>query len=171
MNTYYKLLVFLIMIMFTSCTVETESHIVKTPNLELKASGPFFQGSNSLTATWNYKLDELFPEINGDIIIENARVNTIKIVPKPNVDYPKIGDVIMQMKVKNKNMSRIGLFESNFKKDQSNSLKVSQIQADFHKGLKYGQITFRADFEMLDEKYNDDLIYDLIVTFKIQTRK
>ena len=171
MNTNCKLIFFLISIMFISCTVETESHIVKTPNLELKASGPFFQGSNSLTATWDYNIDELFPQIEGDIIIESARVITIKIVPKPNVDYPRIGDVIMQMKVKNKNMSRIGLIESKFKKNESNSLKVSQIQNNFSKDLKYGHINFRADFEMIDEKYADDLSFDLIVTFDIRTRK
>jgi len=171
MNNSLKLIAFLILIVFASCTVDTESHTVKTSNIDLKANGPFYQGMNSLTATWNYKLDELLPEIEGDITIENARVTTVKIVPKPNVDYPNIGDFIMQMKVKNQSMSRIGLMESNFKKNQSNSLWVSQIQDDFHKDFKYGQVTFKADFELLDEKYDDDLNYDLIVTFKIQTRK
>lgn len=171
MNTGFKILGFLISILFISCTTETESFVVKTPPLNLQASGPFFEGTNTLSATWEYSLEELIPEMNGEIIVENVRVNTIKIVPKSDLSYPQIGQVIMQMKSENKNLSRIGLLESNFKTNQSNNLKVWQIQDNLHKAIIDEKVIFLADFEMLDNKYNDDLSFDLIVTFNVRTRK
>ena len=171
MKISLKLLIFVISIISLSCRVETDLYIIETPTLELKASGPFFKGSNTFTANWEYSFDELFPDKDDKIIIEDARVTSIKIVPKKGVDYPNFGRVIMQMKTKNRNMSRIGLLNSNFKNDQSNSLKVWQIQDEFYKAFKNESITFMADFEMLDDKYDDDLSFDLLVTFDVRTRK
>lgn len=171
MRISYKTFVFLISIIFMSCTTETESYIVKTPPLELKGDGPFFQGSNTLSATWKYSLKELIPELDGKKNVKNVRVNTIKIVPKSNQKYPEIGQVIMQLKSKNKNLSRIGLIGSNFKNGQSNSLKVSQIQDGLHKAIEDENITFLLNFEMLDDKFDDDIYFELIVTFNIRIPK
>lgn len=157
--------------LITSCSVETETHTIETPVLELKATGPLFQGSNTATATWKYSLEDLFPEINNEVIIENARVTSIKIIPRPDVNYPDMGKVIMEMKPKEANMLRIGLLETNFKNDKSNTLSVAAVQEDFNKAFKDGRLTFVADFDLLDEDYYDDLNFDLIVTFKIFTRK
>lgn len=154
-----------------SCSVETETHIVKTPTLELAAVGPLFQGSNTATVTWEYSLKDLLPEAGDEILIEDARVTSIKMIPKPKVNYPKMGKVVMEMKPKETNMLRIGLLETNFKNDQSNSLSVAAVQEDFDKAFKDGRLTFVADFELLDEDYYDDLSFDLIATFEIQTRK
>lgn len=171
MNTGFKILGFLISILFLSCTTETESFIVKTPPLNLQASGPFFAGSNTLSATWEYSIEELIPEMNDKTVVENVRVNTIKIVPKSDLSYPQIGQVVMQIKSENKNLSRIGLLESNFKINQSNNLKVWQIQDNLHKAIIDEKVVFLADFEMLDNKFDDDLSFDLIVTFNVRTRK
>lgn len=171
MKTSYKLLALFLITIFSSCSVETETHIVETPVLQLEAVGPLFQGPNTATATWEYKLEELFPEISDEIVIENARVSTIKMMPKKAIDYPQIGKVVMEMKPKNTNMTRVGLLETNFDNSQVNSLNVAEIQEDFNEAFRDERLTFVADFELLDEEYYDDLSFDLIATFEIQTRK
>jgi hypothetical protein len=154
-----------------SCSVETETHIVKTPTLELAAVGPLFQGSNTATATWEYSLKELFSEVDGEIVIEGARISSIEITPKENVDYPNIGGVVMEMKPKNTSMTRVGLLETNFNNDQVNSLNVAEMQEDLNESFKDERLTFVGDFDLIDEEYYDDLTFDLVVTFEIQTRK
>lgn len=161
----------IVFLLFVSCSVETETQIVETPVLELKATGPLFQGSNTATVTWEYSLKELFPEIDNEIVIEDARIATIKIVPKQDVDYPELGKVVMEMKPKNNGMSRVGLLETNFNNSEANSLNVAEIQEDFDEAFTDERLTFVGDFEMLSEEYFDDLAFDLIVTFEIQTRK
>lgn len=156
---------------FFSCSVETETHIVDTPVLELKATGPMFQGSNTATVSWDYSLVELFPEMSNEIVIEDARVSAIKIIPKENLDYPEIGKFVMEMKPRNNGMTRVGLLETSFDNNQVNSLNVAEIQEDFDEAFKDERLTFVGDFDLLAEEYFDDLAFDLIVTFEIQTQK
>lgn len=172
MKVYPKiLLICLSAILITSCSVETETHIIETPVLELKATGPLFEGSNTATVTWEYSLKDLFPEISNEIVIEDARVSTIKIIPKLDVDYPELGKVVMEMKPKNTSMTRVGLLETNFDTSQANSLNVAEIQEDFDEAFVDERLTFVGDFDLKDEEYFDDLSFDLVVTFEIQTRK
>lgn len=172
MKFYFKyLFICITTALIFSCSVETETHTVKTPILELSATGPLFEGSNTATATWKYSLEELFPELDDEILVENARVTSIKMIPKPDVNYPDMGKVVMEMKPKETNMLRIGLLETKFNNDKTNSLSVAAVQQDFGKALKNGRLTFVADFDLLEEDYYDDLNFDLIVTFKIFTRK
>jgi hypothetical protein len=166
----YSLIYFFVGLV-SSCAVETETHIVETPVLDLKVTGPLFEGSNTATATWEYSLEELFPEINNEIVIEGARVSTIKIIPKADIDYPELGKVVMEMKPKNNGMTRIGLLETNFDKSNANSLNVAEVQEDFDEAFVDERLTFVGDFDLLAEEYFDDLAFDLIVTFEIQTRK
>jgi hypothetical protein len=172
MKPYFKLFVFCITTVFIfSCSVETETHIIETPVLELKATGPLFEGSNTATVTWEYSLKELFPEISNEIVIEDARVTNIKIIPKKDLAYPELGKVVMEMKPKDNGMKRVGLLETKFDHTQPNSLNVAEIQEDFDKAFTGGRLTFVGDFDLLAEEYFDDLAFDLIVTFEIQTQK
>lgn len=170
-NNFKSVLLMAIVILTISCSVETETHIVETPTLELQAEGPLFQGSNTATVTWQYSLKELFPEIDNEIVIEDARVSTIKIIPVSNNNYPNIGKVVMEMKPKNNGMTRVGLLETNFDNSQANNLNVAEIQEDFDKAFKDERLTFVADFEMIDEDFYDNVTFNLIVSFEIQTRK
>ena len=164
-------LILLVSLGFTSCSVETEKHEVVTPVLELKAAGPLFQGSNTSTATWEFSLQELFPAVEGEIIIEKARIKSIKITPKPNVDFPKISKMVMEMKSEYTKMNRIGLLESNIKQDKSYDLQVADQQEEVDVAISDERITFVGDFDMLDEDFYDDVMFDLQVTFDIETQK
>lgn len=164
-------LISMCVLLMTSCSVETEKHIIETPVLELKATGPLFQGSNTATVTWEYSLKDLFPEIENEIVIKDARVSTIKIMPKQGTDYPELGKVVMEMKPKNSGMTRVGLLETNFDSSKANSLNVAEIQEDFDEAFADQRLTFVGDFDLIAEEYFDDLAFDLIVSFEIQTQK
>lgn len=154
-----------------SCSVETDKHTITTPTLDLKAVGPLFEGSNTATATWNFNLNELFPDVEGDLMIEKAKITQINLKPKPNVDYPKIGKVVVEMKSKYSNMVRIGLLETNIQTDKNYNLQVADKQEDINVALADERITFVGDFDILDEEFYEDLIFDLQVTFEVETRK
>jgi hypothetical protein len=158
-------------IFLSACSVETETHIIETPTLDLNMTGPLFQGPNTATATWVYKLSELFPEAGSEIDIEDVRISTIKIIPKDGIEYPELGKVVMEMKPKNNGMSRIALLETNFDTTMPNSLNVAEIQEDFDDAFEDERLTFVADFDMITEEYFEDLSFELIVTFEIETVK
>lgn len=160
-----------VLVFLLSCNVETETHIIKSPPLELTATGPLFQGSNTATTTWEYSLEGLLSKKTNEIVIVDAKISTIKILPLDNVEYPNIGKIVMEVKPKNTRMSRIGLLDTNFDQKSTNSLSVAEIQEDFDEAFKDERLTFVADFDMKDEEYFDDLKFELVVTFEIQTRK
>lgn len=173
MNYKIKFLgcLFLLLAITYSCSVETEKHEITTPVLDLKAVGPLFEGSNTSTATWEFNLEDLFPEVEGDLIIEKAKITNINIKPKSGTDYPKIGKMVMEMKSKYTSMTRIGLLETNIQTDKSYDLQVAKSQEEIDVAITDERITFVGDFDMLQEDYYDDVIFDLQVTFEIETRK
>jgi hypothetical protein len=77
----------------------------------------------------------------------------------------------MEMKPKNSGMTRVGLLETNFDSSKANSLNVAEIQEDFDEAFANERLTFVGDFDLIAEEYFDDLAFDLIVTFEIQTQK
>lgn len=174
MNIKFKLsgcLAFLMLLMTTSCSVETEKHVITTPVLDLKAVGPLFEGTNTSTATWEFTLKELFPEIEGEIILEKAKITSINIQPKSGIDYPKIGKMVMEMKSKYSSMNRIGLLETNIQTDKSYDLQVADAQEEVDVAINDERITFVGDFDMLQEDFYEDVVFNLQVTFEIETRK
>lgn len=162
---------FILLTVTISCSVETDLHQITTPTLNLKATGPLFEGSNTATATWEFSLEELFPNLEGDIKVEKATITKINVQPKPDLDYPKIGKMVMEMKSKYTSMTRIGLLEKNIQKDKSYDLQIAGKQKDIDVAITDERITFVGDFDMLDEDFYDDVSFDLQVTFEIETRK
>ncbi|GGE07516.1 hypothetical protein [Psychroflexus salis] len=164
-------LILFVSLLSTSCSVETEKHEIVTPVLELKAVGPLFEGSNTSTATWEFTLEELFPTIEGEVIIEKARITAIQVKPKSNLDLPKISKMVMEMKSKYTKMNRIGLLESNIQQDKTYDLQIADEQEEVDVAITDERITFVGDFDMLDEDFYEDVIFDLQVSFEIETRK
>ncbi|QSS98128.1 hypothetical protein [Psychroflexus sp. ALD_RP9] len=159
-------------IFLTACSGTTEKQIVKTPILKLKASGPFFQGPNTATAQWSFALDDLFTNQDGDeITIEDAHISNIEIMPVNGESYPEIGKVVMEMKSKNTSMKRIGLLDTNLDTTKKNNLSVAEIQEDFEEAFADNEIIFVADFDILDQEYYDDINFELLLTFQIETSK
>lgn len=160
-----------IAVFFISCSVETETQLIKTPTLELRAIGPMFEGSNTATVTWEYNLEELIKEYNNETQVEEIKVSSIRIKPIEEFVYPEIGEIVMELKPGNQAMSRVGLLEEGFNKAKPNLLTVASIQEDFKDGFKEERLTFVADFDLKDEEYYDDITFELVVAFELKTRK
>jgi hypothetical protein len=161
----------LIACLTVSCSVETEKHEISTPVLDLKAVGPLFEGSNTSTATWEFSLNDLFSGIDGDVVVEKARITAINIKPRSGMDFPKVGKMVMEMKSKYTSMTRIGLLEMNIQPDKSYDLQVADKQEELETAFADERITFVGDFDMLQEDFYDDVIFDLQVTFEVETLK
>lgn len=168
---FYIILILLGSKLFVSCRGELETHIVKSPILELKAIGPMFEGANTATVTWKYKLEKLIPEFNKETKIEDFRIYSIKIKPIKDLEYPEIGKIVMELKPGNQAMSRVGLLEGDFDKNKSNELSIADIQEDFDEGFIEERLTFVADFDLKEEEFFDDIKFELEVTFELKTKK
>ncbi len=164
------IMILLILLALNACQTETETKIIETPNLDLKMTGPMFSGPNTATVTWEYSIAELIPDVQ-NVQIENARITGIKITPKNSVDYPELGQIVMEVKPKDAGMSRVGLLEHNFDTSKANNLSVAEVQEDFDDAFEEGKLTFVADIDMIAEEYFDDLTFDLVVTFEIEIEK
>jgi hypothetical protein len=156
-------------VLLSACSEPTEKQEVKTPVLNLKASGPFFQGPSTATAEWSFTLDELFSDQDGEIKIEEAHISRIEIIPIQDQSYPKIGKVVMEMKSKNTTMKRIGLLDTKLSTTQNNTLSVADVQEELEEAFVDNEIIFVADFDILDQEYYDDLHFELLVTFQLET--
>ncbi len=156
---------------FQSCSVETETYLVEAPTLELKAVGPLFEGSNTATATWEFQLKDLLPDVEGEISLHEAKVTAVKVTPIGEEDFPKVDKMVMEIKSKYISMTRIGLLESNIKTGRTYDLSVADKQKDIVTALQDERITFIGDFDMLDEEYYEDVNFSINVTFEVQVKK
>lgn len=169
---FYKLIAVLFLaISLQSCSVETETYVIETPALELTAAGPLFEGSNTATATWEFELANLFPDLEGGIQLHEAKVTAVKITPIGEEVFPKVDKMVMEIKSKYISMTRIGLLESNIKAGRTYNLNIADKQKDIVTALQDERITFIGDFDMLDEEYYEDVSFQLSVSFEVQIAK
>ena len=170
-DIYNFILILLLGILTVSCLGESQTQIVKTPELELKASGPLYQGSNTATSTWKYNIEDLFSEVKGDVEIKNARVTAIDVMPRQNIDYPDLGKMVVEMKSKNTKMIRIGLSNQAINTKKTNNLIIADVQEDLGETFADEEIIFVGDIDLKEDTYYDDLLFDLVLTFEIETNK
>ena len=170
-DIYNFILILLLGILTVSCLGESQTQIVKTPELELKASGPLYQGSNTATSTWKYNIEDIFTKVKGDVEIKNARVTAIDVMPRQNIDYPDLGKMVVEMKSNNTKMTRIGLLNNAINTKKTNNLNVADVQEDLGETFADEEIIFVGDIDLKEDTYYHDLLFDLVVTFEIETNK
>lgn len=170
-TNYFYLVLFFISLLFVSCSVETESHLIETPVLKLKAIGPMFEGSNTATVSWEFDINSLLSEEFSSEDFKDARIHELKIVTPEDQDFPKMNKMVMEMKSKYTSMNRIGLLEENIQQNRSYSLKVADKQEEVLKALKDEKITFVGDFDLLEEEYYEDISFDLQVVIELMVKK
>ncbi|WP_299016625.1 hypothetical protein [uncultured Polaribacter sp.] len=169
-NGLYIVLIIFSSYLFVSCTGEVKTHTIKSPTLKLIAAGPMFEGSNTATVTWSYKLEKLVPKFTKEIQIEDFRISSITIKPIKDADYPEIGKIVMELKPGNQGMSRVGLLEGNFDKNKLNELTIATNQEDFKEGFTEERLTFVVDFDLKVEEFFDDIKFELDLTFEVKTK-
>lgn len=153
------------------CTPETETETLTTPGLQMHAEGPFFEGPNTVTVSWEFDLQDY---TNGKIQVNNlhkASIEEISITLKSGNEIPVIERVVIETTSTNTSMNRVGMLERQIKADEPYTLKIADIQKEVADALKDQKITFVADFDLADEEFFDDIHFELRVKFDVEVKK
>ncbi|PSL02022.1 hypothetical protein [Cecembia rubra] len=155
-----------------SCTGETETFLVETPELNLKAEGPLFEGANTATASWEFKLNELIgPELEETTAIKNVKISKVEFVLKDAEELPELEKMVFEITSKNTSMTRIGLYEGEIKSGSPFQLSLAAKQENLASALEDGKITFVGDFDLKDEEFWEDLNFSLKIVFELEVKK
>jgi signal transduction histidine kinase len=118
---------------------------------------------NEVEQNFSYQIEE-------NIKIEKAKVKSIQIQTREGMDFPKIGKMVIEMKSKYTDMTKIGLLDDNIQPNKKYTFQVADEQEDLQTAISDERITFVGDFDMLEDEYYEDVIFDLQVTLEIETR-
>lgn len=160
------------LVLLTSCSGETETLTINSPELRLSAEGPLFEGANTATASWEFILVELIGE-NEDrkVSIKNAKLTQVEILLQEGEDLPEIEKMVFEMTSKNTPMTRLGLYEGKIEPGKSFGLSLASKQDKLASAFEDGKITFVGDFDLLEEEYWEDIHFSLKATFELEIKK
>lgn len=160
------------LVLLTSCSGETETLTINSPELRLSAEGPLFEGANTATASWEFILVELIGE-NEDrkVSIKNAKLTQVEILLQEGEDLPEIEKMVFEMTSKNTPMTRLGLYEGKIEPGKSFGLSLASKQEKLASAFEDGKITFVGDFDLLEEEYWEDIHFSLKATFELEIKK
>jgi hypothetical protein len=162
----------LFMATLASCSTETENHTVNSPELQLTAEGPLFEGANTATASWEFDLAELLGRTQeGEVNVKSARLTQLEIILEEGDNLPGIQNMVFEMTSKNTPMTRLALYEGRIEPGQAISPNVASQQEKLSTAFQDGKITFVGDFDLLEEEYWDDIQFRLRATFEIEIKK
>jgi len=162
----------LFMATLASCSTETESHTVNSPELLLSAEGPLFEGANTATASWEFDLAELVgSNQDGKTNVRSARLIGVEIILEEGDNIPGMENMVFEMTSRNTPMTRLGLYEGRIEPGLAISPNVASQQEKLSTAFEDGKITFVGDFDLLEEEYWDDVRFRLRATFELEIKK
>lgn len=161
----YTALIGIIMAFMMSCGGDLTTKEVSTPELEMTAEGPLFEGSNTATATWEFDLAELLAGEGSKV--SKAKVTAISVELVPDDEFPSLEKIVFEVTSKNTSMTRIGLFEGSLVPGQETELSVAGKQDNLASAFEDGKMTFVGDFDLLAEEYWDNVTFKVKVTFEL----
>jgi len=171
-NSLLTFLIGLTLALMASCSAETESLTITSPELRLSSEGPLFEGANTATASWEFDLAELVGRSEeGQVNVKNARLTHVEIILEEGDNLPGIENMVFEMTSKNTSMTRLGLYEGRIEPGQTVQLNVASQQDNLSSAFEDGRITFVGDFNLLEEEYWDDIHFSLKATFDLELRK
>lgn len=160
------------LVLLTSCSGETETLTINSPELRLSAEGPLFEGANTATASWEFTLTDLLGESDaGKVSIKNAKLTQVEILLQEGEDLPEIEKMVFEMTSKNTPMTRLGLYEGKIEPGKSFGLSLASKQEKLASAFEDGKITFVGDFDLLEEEYWEDIHFSLKATFELEIKK
>lgn len=155
-----------------SCSGETEKLIINSPELQLSAEGPLFEGANTATASWEFNLSELIGKTEQEKAnIKNAKLTQVEIILQNSEELPGIEKMVFEMTSKNTPMTRLGLYEGKIESGKPFGLSLASKQEKLASAFEDGKITFVGDFDLLEEEYWDDIHFSLKATFELEIKK
>jgi hypothetical protein len=151
-----------------SCNSDGETIEVETPELQLLAEAPFFEGSNTATATWEVSLPDLLA--NSGTTVKKAKVTAIEITLKPQEDQPILEKMVFEITSANTPMTRVGLFEYELKPGELVVLNVAEKQENLSSAFQDGKMTFVGDFDLLGEEYWENISFTVKIKFELEVK-
>ena len=160
-------LIFIIPILMgiISCTGNLNTIEIETPELQLSAEGPLFEGANSATSTWEFNLGEILG--NDEAKVAQAKVTSVKVILKGADELPALEKMVFEITSKNTSMTRIGLYEEGIREGQAFFLNIADKQENLASAFADGKMTFVGDFDLVDEEYWGNVEFTLQVKFEL----
>lgn len=157
-------IIFLFLV-FIGCTSDLKLVEIETPQLQLAAEGPLFEGANSATATWEFDLKEILGGDQGEI--SKAKITSVEVVLKGSEDLPALEKMVFEVTSKNTPMTRVGLYEGEIIQGQGFVLNIAEQQENLASAFADGKMTFVGDFDLKDLEYYKNVEFTLQVKFEI----
>jgi hypothetical protein len=164
LNPKLILLAFLTTIL-SSCSESLTQVSVETPEIQLVAEGPLFEGANTSTATWEFNLNELLGDTQGKV--SKAKVTSVEITLLEGDEVVNAEKMVFELTSQNTSMTRIGLYEGDFQVGQNVLLNIADKQDDLASAFQDGKITFVGDFDLKDEEFWGSVKFKLKVNFEL----
>lgn len=158
-------------LMFTSCSGETKTYTVSTPELLLTADGPLFEGSNTATANWSFSAADFFDgQEPKNLKFKEAKVKYITLIGCEGEELPSIDKVVIEMAAPETSMMRLAFFEGLIEPCKEYNLQIADLQKNLEHFFYQSGITFVADLNILDEEYWEDVELKIKVEFEFTTK-
>jgi hypothetical protein len=164
-NFFYSLSIFLYMLLLVSCNGNLKTIEVETPELDMVAEGPLFEGANTATASWEFDLQSLLGDEGSKV--SKARVTAIEIRLVDEEDLPSLEKMVFEVTSQNISMTRVGLYESELITNEIMGLSVAGKQENLATAFQDGRMTFVGDFDLLEEEYWDNVTFKVKVKFEL----
>lgn len=155
-----------------SCSGETKTTQIETPELAMTAEGPLFEGANTATASWDFNLNEILG-LGADekVNIKNAKISKVEFLLEDAEDLPELEKMVFEVTSKNTSMTRIGLYDGKIQAGSPFQLSLAAKQENLASAFGDGKITFVGDFDLKDEEYWEDLNFSLKIVFELEVKK
>ncbi|TVP46926.1 MAG: hypothetical protein EA341_13230 [Mongoliibacter sp.] len=155
----------LLLVLIVSCGGNLNTIEVETPELDMVAEGPLFEGSNTATATWEFDLSSLLGDQGNKV--SKAKVTAIEIRLVPEEDLPSLEKMVFEVTSQSTSMTRVGLYNSELDSDEVMELSVAGKQENLASAFQDGRMTFVGDFDLLEEEYWDNVAFKVKVKFEL----
>lgn len=170
LNTLKYLLALSTMFFLNSCSNEIETIQIETPELNMTADGPLFEGANTATVSWDFILNEILG-FDEKVNIKNAKISKVEFLMEEAEELPELEKMVFEVTSKNTSMTRIGLYEGKIEAGSPFLLSLAAKQVNLVSAFEDGKITFVGDFDLKDEEYWEDLNFSLKIVFELEIKK
>lgn len=158
--------------LLSSCSGETKTYTITTPELTLVAEGPLFEGSNTATFDWKFNAADYFDGRDpASLKFKEAKIKYITIIGcGENETMPEIDEIVVEIAAPGTSMMRVGYLQQNIEPCTEYTMQVADIQKKLEDFFKQSGITFVADLNVLDEEYWDDAELKIKVEFEFTVK-
>ncbi|RZS96017.1 hypothetical protein [Cecembia calidifontis] len=155
-----------------SCSGETETIRVASPELYLTAEGPLFEGANTATASWEFNLNDILGKgADEKVSLKNAKITKVEFLLEEADELPELENMVFEVTSKNTSMTRIGLYEGKIEAGTPFQLSLAAKQENLSSAFEDGKITFVGDFDLKEEEFWEDLNFSLNIVFELEVKK